>query len=288
MQIPLEDRIVNLAYEFITNHLDIPEKELRQFLVPPEKPNSLNRVFEVLVRSAQNADMKKNVVGKSLAGGIASLSRVLFNFDPTRVTKTYSNDADKLLQDILQKLKPSGAIRKEANSIWPQFCKSVLSGAKFVSRFKDADDFHAWADLFDCDERARQALPLLISDQIIGFGQPLACNFLMGLGYTKFGKPDRWVTRILVELQLAESKESRHIQEAIARIASSSHVAPFEVDKLLYLIGSGKFELDNQNRKLPSSAEPFIQFCQDNAENLQVSKRRGRGASSPRGRSSPE
>ena len=51
-------------------------------------------------------------------------------------------------------------------------------------------------DLFDEDERARPALPLLLAQEIEGFGFALACDFLNGLGYENFSKPDVHIKEI--------------------------------------------------------------------------------------------
>jgi hypothetical protein len=65
-----------------------------------------------------------------------------------------------------------------------------LSGAKFLSQFSSADDFYRWVDFFGEDERARSALPMLLPEEIAGFGFALACDFVKELDYENFSKPD--------------------------------------------------------------------------------------------------
>ena len=57
-----------------------------------------------------------------------------------------------------------------------------------------------------------------------------------------YGKPDIHVIDIFVGIGLCESKPSPyHVQKIISQIASAAGVSSYNVDKLFWLIGSGKF-----------------------------------------------
>lgn len=92
--------------------------------------------------------MKAGVIGRAI-GGIENLLHVLFRFDPEKVLRKYDNDWEKLLDDIQREIHPTGKIRRTNRSIWPQYCRTILSGAEFISQFVSAADFFEWVDFFD-------------------------------------------------------------------------------------------------------------------------------------------
>src|SRR5215212_95692 len=143
------------------------------------QPDTLAALYEHILESAQSANMKAGVIGGSI-GGVGNLGPVLCDFEPAEVLEKYRSGWESVLDDIVAQLKPRGSVPRTSRSIWPRYCRSVLSGARFLSQFSTADDFYRWVDLFDKDERARPALPLLLTQEIEGFGFALACDFLNG------------------------------------------------------------------------------------------------------------
>ena len=210
------------------------------------RPDTLAGLYEHMLESAQSANMKAGVVGGSI-GGVGSLRPVLCDFEPTLVLEKYRSGWEGVLDDIVAQLKPRGSIPRTSRSIWPRYCRSVLSGASFLSRFSSADDFYGWVDFFDEDERARPALPLLLAQEIDGFGFALACDFLMGLGYENFSKPDVHLKDIFQGIGLCPwGSTDYEVFKAVARVARNVGVTPYNVDKLFWLIGSGYFYDDPQ------------------------------------------
>jgi len=249
-----------LAREYLLSFEQVTEEMLQRHVVfsdNPEGITSIAGIYRQLVQSAQNANMKAGVVGGAL-GGIGNLGRVLCRFDPARVKAKYGTDSERLLNDIVARLKPRGQVRRGPRCIWPKFCKSVLSAADFLSQFASVDDFTSWVEFFDRDDRARPALPMLLASEVYGIGFPLACDFLKELGYQNFCKPDVHLKKILGELHLSESGNDHAIFKAIVRIAQSNGETPYAVDKTFWLIGSGNFYEDDV--KTGKHSEDFIAF----------------------------
>jgi hypothetical protein len=167
---------------------------------PP--PSTLAGLYERLLESAQNANMKAGVIGGAI-GGVGNLGQVLCDFDPLRVLEKYRFGWEDVLEVIVTQLKPRGRVPRTSRSIWPRYCRSVLSGARFLSRFSSPEDFYGWVDFFDEDERARPALPLLLAQEVEGIGFALACDFLKELGHENFSKPDVHVKEIFWALGLS-------------------------------------------------------------------------------------
>ena len=205
------------------------------------EPVDLPVLFERLLSSAQNANMKAGVIGNAI-GGVHNLGKVLFRFNHLRTLKVYAGKPDKLLEYIEIKLKPKGKIRKGPQSIWPRYCNTILSVASFLSQFDSGDDFYEWANVLYGNKKTMPALPMLIAAEVDGVGYPLACDFLKELGFVEFGKPDVHVKDIFIAIGLCGTKPTDYqVQKIIARIAEAAKVSPYNVDKLFWLIGSGKF-----------------------------------------------
>lgn len=221
-----------------------------------EKPKTLAEVYFRLLLSAQNANMKAGVIGGSI-DGIENLRVVLCDFEPKAVIQKYGDNSQQVFTDIKKQVKPRGKVN--ANGLWSRYCDTILSGARFLAQFNSAEDFYQWANWFYEDERARPALPLLLKEEISGFGFALACDFLKEIGFLEYGKPDIWLRKIFVSLDLCSpSATDSELLKAIIRVAQNAGVTPYRVDKVFWLIGSGNFYLDG--RKTRRNAEKFIEF----------------------------
>lgn len=224
------------------------------------KPASKNEIYRRLLDSAQNANMKANVIGEAI-GGVERLALISNNFDPEYVLKTYG-DWEAVLDQIEEKLSPRGKIRRTSRSIWPRYCQTILSAAEFINQFESADEFFEWTDYLDKDDRCRAGLAMLLDHEINGFGFALACNFLKELGYINFPKPDVHLRDMFAALELCNNEVDDYgLFKAIIRVAKNAGVTPYALDKLFWLIGSGKFYDDPEIGSIGSRQEDFIEFA---------------------------
>lgn len=243
-----------VSRSIIENHIE-PGDKLRAF--------SISDAYMRLLESAQNRSMGKGVIGKAI-GGIGKLKNILYNFDPKRVVKTYGGKEDILLDVIIKKIPTKKPIRRGKKALWPLYCKTIVSGAAFLSQFESANDLYKWLDVFYSDDRIRPALPLLLSLEIKGIGFPLACDFLKEIGYTEFGKPDVHIKDIFKGIGLVDQKADNYeVYKAIVRVAKNNSVTPYNVDKLFWLAGSGNF-YDNKKYvgnegKIKTDKKEFIE-----------------------------
>lgn len=225
------------------------------------KPTSRNELYERLLRSAQNAGMKSSVIGDSI-GGVDKLSSVLYDFSPKLVLANYEDDWEAVLDRIIKELKPRGKIRKTSRSLWPLYCQTIISAARFIEQFDSANQFFEWVDFFDQDARARPSLPLLLDREIEGFGFALSCDFLKELGYVNFPKPDIHLHDIFEALELCQAEvDDYQLFKAIIRLASNADVTPYTVDKVFWLIGSGNFYDDPEIGSIGNHKQDFIEFA---------------------------
>lgn len=247
----------NNANSVLEHYLSLPDKS--------QSPVSIEELYLRLLASAQNANMKAGVIGGSI-GGVKKLAVVLFDFNPQKVSVAYGGDADLVLSDIEAKLKPSGKIRKTSKSIWPKYCETILSAARFFMQFSSGSEFYDWANHFYQDKRSIAALPMILAEEIYGIGYPLACDFLKELGFVNYGKPDVHIIEIFEGLGLCHRGASPYeIQKIIVQMAEAKGVSAYNVDKLFWLIGSGKFydhpQIGNQG-SIGKNKERFIALVQ--------------------------
>jgi len=242
----LDIKAYNEAKRFLLENTieEVTEDILEYYLnVPAIATDSitLNEIYSRILESAQNANMKAGVIGGSI-GGVKNLSKVLFDFNPTKVLAEYEDNTEYLLDTIVKELQPVGKIRRTSKSIWPKYCKTIVSAAAFISQFTTAQDFLEWANYFYNDKKSFAALPLLLEAEIYGIAFPLACDFLKELGYVDFGKPDVHIIEQFEALGLIKEKSSNYqVLKAITRISEHVGVSAYNVDKVFWLIGSGYF-----------------------------------------------
>jgi hypothetical protein len=235
------------------------------------KPTSKIGIYQRILESAQNANMKAGVIGRAI-GGVERLFLVLESFNPQAVIDKYAGDWEAILDDIVERLEPRGEIRRMPRSIWPHYCQTILSAANFVEQFSSASDFFSWVDFFDRDDRARASLPMLLSREIEGFGFALSCDFLKEMGYVNFPKPDVHLRDIFTALRLCQDKaDDYQLFKAVIRVAGNAGVSAYNADKVFWLIGSGYFYSDlyiGSQGRVGSRKKEFIEYAKPLLENV--------------------
>ena len=237
----------------------VTSEVLEQYMEPRVRAAKLSDVYWQLLWSSQNANMRTGVITGSMDGGMMALADVLQGFQPALVARQYGENWEAVLDDIVEKVGPRGQIRRTRRSIWPQFCRSIVSGAEFLTQFSDAEAFYAWADGFGGDVRSRLDLPVVIAENVSGLGFALSCDFLKELGYSAYGKPDVHIRKTLAGLGLARAEASdREVLELLVRFADSAGLSAYRVDKLMWLIGSGSFYQHGEIGHVPTNLDQFV------------------------------
>lgn len=266
----LHKEFYNFAQDFLNKH--IPEGVNLNLYMVPAKIKTMNDVYKQLIFSAQNRVMSNNVIGERI-NGIENLRVVLQDFDVRKVLEKYDN-ADQIFTEISKEFnfnkdekKKTREIKKtnikkvddkyiennikfEKRTLWYQFCFSIYDGAKFLDQFRRWNDFKKFVEMFQADPRALPALPLLISKEVYGFQVALSCDFLKEIGFINFGKPDVHVIEILERCgfstdETSESRKDYEMMKKITEIAGNAEIDAYRFDKILWLIGSGRYYKDN-------------------------------------------
>lgn len=251
-----DKKAYELAVKFLIN-IDgrVTPEIIEQHIAESEysRPNDLSIIFLRLIDSARNAQMKRNVIGD-----IQDLKEALCGYDPFDILKRYSGDQE-LLNYVVENVKSQSSLRLTDKSIWPRYCRSIISGASFLVRFRTANEFHKFVAFFHDNFVALPALPLLISKEVYGFGFALACDFLKEIGYQNYAKPDLHLKKILPALNLSNSSDDYDVFKSVLRIAVNVSDTPYAVDKIFWLIGSGNFY--RSGFKVGRHADEFIEWA---------------------------
>ena len=219
--------------EMIKAHLDAADCD---------RPDTLRGVFARLVFSAQNYWGMPHMIGCQLGpDGVYELAEILSDFDPAAVVEEFGCKWLLLLDRIDEGFPPNEPRSREPQSVWRKFCLAVLTGAKWLTQFKDANAFYRWVERHDRNAGTRYELARTIAQNVHGYGPALACDFVKELGFLNWSKPDVHLKKIFVGLGLADSEDNWAVFAAIDRLARNAEVTPYHADKVFWLISSGRF-----------------------------------------------
>ncbi len=261
-----EQKIFEMGRMYLLQFDGIDENVLDQHLTQHsqyyKKIKTLSEVYENMLQSVRSQRHMPNVIGD-----LRRLIDPFCAFDPTRIIETYGNDYTTDYRNIFTAISRyleqnggfdiMGQIEDSRNS-WVKFSKSAISSAKFLSRFKDLQEFRTYTDAFTQNPTTRIGLPLILKEEIFGFGFTLACDFIKDTLSPEYVKPDTHIKGIfkgiLYSREIASDVE---VFEDVIKFSQRAKQVPFAVDKLFWLIGSGDFNLINI--RVRTDREEFIQ-----------------------------
>lgn len=250
----------NQYKKIYTYALDFLEKNkpegvnLEPYYQADSKCTSLEGVFERFVISAQNYQSMPNVIGVTKNKDRKDkIEKLLRNYDIAYVSTL---DADELYRVFRDEFKITSNDSK-LNS-WSKWSHAIVDSAKFLSEFNSYDDFDEFVNIFNYNVHTRMALPLLIAEKVNGIGFALACDMLKELGYVNYPKPDVHLMDVFSELGLCEHEPLPTFETAV-KIAEVCEETPYKVDKVFWLICSGRFYKEEaENGKIKPLKKKFI------------------------------
>jgi len=247
--------IFNEAYQFLNQKVE--EDEIKKHLEHYQnyKPTLISEIFRKMVGTLTNKQGYENFLAKP-----EEVRDILFDFNPKILLEKMTNWNQ--LFDIFKKKfnhKYKMEVEKK-NNAWVLYTKGVLSCARFISNFKDYEEFDDFITSFFSYEFTTAALPMVLEKEIFGFGFPLACDFLKEIGYTQYAKPDVHIKDILNSLKLIDSRKDYDVFKKIIKISKILKKDPVVVDKIFWLIGSGKFHLSTPPFEIGSQKEAFLEY----------------------------
>lgn len=221
-------KIYNAALEYLRSIKPQGVKLETYFIEKKRNYESLTDVYVRFIGSAQNYQAMPNIIG--FYKRKEEFSSMLFDFDYVKIAELHEVDLYRSFRDSFH------VTSKDTNrNCWFKWSRAVIDSAKFVSGFRDAEDFDTFVKRFDYNATSRMALPLLIQAKIRGIGFALACDALKELGYTDYSKPDVHLIDVFKEAGICEGNPVS-VYEAISRMADDCNETPYKVDKVFWLI----------------------------------------------------
>jgi hypothetical protein len=238
--------------EIVSSNHHLNDSILKQHFQSESKFDDIQDAMRRLVQSLSNRNMMSSVINYKKR--IKEMDKILFNYDSHKILSKYKGSQELL--NVFKKefnLLNTGGKR----SLWNVFSDGIISGANFVDSFKDKNDFDHFVKNFSLNKYTKAALPMLLSKEINGFGFALACDFLKELGYREYPKPDVHLITIFHELGLSGTTDPYVIYKNIIEMAEIVGEDAYTVDKIFWLISSGRFYL--VNIKTGNNRDKFIQ-----------------------------
>jgi len=256
--------IYTAAYDYLLSFDSVDERLIEEHLNRWEqgKASDLTELYRGLLEASQNRQGMPNAIGD-----VDELADYLYGFSPEEVLATYDAWDDFFSTIEESEYTPPGRMERDnSRNYWVQFSKSILSGARFLDRFDDIHEFNSFVESFYSSEYTRYSLPLLLGEEIHGLQFALACDFLKENGYPEFAKPDVHLKDIFIGTGLSESNDDFDIFIDIIRFADRIDELPYRVDKMFWLVGSGRFYLESPEILAPTDKQEFIDRIQASIE----------------------
>ena len=235
-------RIYDEAFDYLLEFKEVDRELIVSHLndYDEKAADSIEELYYGLLVSAQNRQAMPNSIGD-----ITELEGLLCGFNPEQVTQQYASWED-FFREVEQSEEVSPPGRFEIDnpySHWVQFSKSVISTGEFLSDYNGVAAFNEFISGTGLGNRSsRLDVPLLLSDEVHGIGFATACDFLKENGYPEFVKPDVHIRDIFegAGISKPDTDDVELFNDAI-EFAEAIDVLPYKVDKLLWIVGSGRF-----------------------------------------------
>ena len=198
------------------------------------KYKSLKDILERMLISTQNYQSRPNIIKYRLDWGRKEkIDKLLFWLDAKKILENYDSDT---ICETFQKEFWINPWR-----VWRSRCKSIISSCKFLNEFKSVEDFKNFIESYDNDIDSRIKLIKYIQHNIHWFWFALSCDFIKEIWYTNFCKPDVHIKDILLWLGICNTKDDEIIFRCLCNLAEEWWYTPYKLDKILWIICSGKF-----------------------------------------------
>jgi hypothetical protein len=241
------------AYDYLVSKIGRNALEEKLNHYRHHKAETMEDLFWYLLNSLTN-----KVGMRATIGDIDVLGDYLFCFDPYQTHDHYQDKWKKLFKKIQDNYTPPGPMDiKNKNSYWVIFSKGILSGAEFLSQFESYKAFDEFVNSFAFNDISISALPILLDQEVYGMGFPIASDWLKEIGYSNYCKPDTHTIDILFETGVASSQDNYTVFQTMVRMAKVNNEYPAVIDRLLWLIGSGKYV--GKDEKITRQKAVFIQ-----------------------------
>lgn len=226
--------------EYLLRRQEITDEVLNHYLTlwKHRQPKTYNELCYNMLDHAQNRQGMPNSIGD-----INNLSNILFDFNPEKIKQKYDGWESLFITIEKSEYTPPGRMQiNNSHNYWVIFTKSIISIVNYLSRFGTLEEYKKYAASFISENPdVRLAFPLILSEEIFGYKFALACDFTKENVSPKFIKPDTHIKDIFVGVGLCEKYDSDfNVFRKVIDYCMDIGEEPYAVDRLFWLIGSGK------------------------------------------------
>ena len=232
------------AYMIMCNYLvkilpqGMQRRDLNKYLVSEhEQIDSLETIYEQFLFSAQNYRSMPQTI--KFVERKDDIKQILHNYNFDQIIDTGAENLYRTFRSQFNITSPD-----TAHNSWLKWSKSAVGAAKFMKEFDSVQDFVNFVRVFDYNLHTRMGLPLLIAKKIHGFEFALACDVLKELGFVNYCKPDVHIMDVLEKTGIC-TRDPIDVFETMTQMARDCNITPYKLDKIMWLICSGDFYLDN-------------------------------------------
>lgn len=255
-----ENKIMFLMYNEAKKYLKeiCPEGvDLDKYFDLKKSFKTKNDIFYILLVCLQDRQMADKVIGFTREDRQPLFKKILFDYDSDKILSNYDNES---LLDTFSKSFTINNIESK-NNMWRMYAKSIISSAKFMSKFHNINEFDNFVESYNGNEID---LPILLQKEIFGMGFALACHFLKELGYSNYAKPDIHIKEIFTAFDLSFD-DDYSVFNAVLEMGNIVNDSAYNLDKLFWLICSGNFHMDNI--MVGRHKDDFINMVKDKIRN---------------------
>lgn len=250
-------KLFEFGKEYLLRRQEITEEVLEHYLTlwKIRRPNTMNELCRNMIDHAQNRRGMPNSIGET-----ENLRKILFDFEPDKIKLNFENWT-VLFNTINSTYTPPGRMEiNNPHNYWVVFCKSIISISDYLSRFDSFDNYKKYFGTFISDNPdIRLAFPLILKEEIFGYKFALACDFTKENVSPKFIKPDTHIKDIFVGVGLCnENDNDFNVFRKVINYCTEIKEEPYAVDRLFWLIGSGKlFKTPSRQREVMFKTSKF-------------------------------
>lgn len=222
------------------------------------KYDSLKAVLERMLISTQNYQSRPNVIKYRLdLNRKEKIDKLLFWLNIQKILKNYTEDS---LYETFQK-----ELWINPWKTWKSWSKSIISSCEFLSKFKSVNEFKCFIESYNKDVDSRIKLIKYVQHNVHWFWFALSCDFIKELWYTSFCKPDVHIKDVLLWLGLCNSTDDEIVFRCLNTLAEEWWFTPYKLDKILWIICSGKFYSSkiNVRAEISRHKDQFIEYMKN-------------------------
>lgn len=233
----------------------VNKNQLQCYYFPEGKKqlNGEHGFLNRLVISLQNSGIMRNSIKYDDINRRNVIKNVLCDYDVMKANDRYQN-WESLYDSILAAGIKDNGIKKKKESNWEKYCRGLYDGIHFFADKNGKEeidhliDLNNSVDLNDRIERVKK-----ISKEIHGLGFALTCDWLKECGCIWLAKPDihiKTVVNYMYNGKLNGNIDDVDVIKKVYKWAKDidrKDVTPYKIDKIIWLLCTGNFYLNNKS-----------------------------------------